>query len=151
MRILDREEHKREIELLEQELLDIYIQREKQLLEVIRDGRSIDSLIDTSGMKERYLKALAIHGPIGLTPVELNTKIKKIAWLTRPGDDHRSIKDKTISMFLLRLYRHGLADRKKEKRTWRYFININGTKRLRYYENKRKYTFSQKPIGGIQP
>ena len=142
MRILDREEHKREIKHLEQELLDIYIQREKQLLEVIKAGRSIDSQTDRSGMKEKYLKTLAIHGPIGLTPAELNTKTKKIAWLTRPGDDHRTVKDKTISMFLLRLYRHGLADRKKEKRTWRYFININGTERLRYYENKRKGIFS---------
>ena len=40
---------------------------------------------------------------------------------------------KTVSMFLNRLCRSGLAKRKAEGRTYRYFITVSGRKRLNYY------------------
>ena len=79
---------------------------------------------------------IKVYGDIGLTPLELFEKSH--LYLERQGEGMVSHNFKAISMFLLRLKRHGLARREKEMRTFRYFITINGLERRSYYKSHKK-------------
>ena len=129
-------ELRKKIEEIENLRLDKYLIIERKMLEAVRAGRPVDPrFIDLSGMKERYLEALAVYSSLGLTPRELYEK--RVEWLWRPGEK-MSKRIKTISMFLRRLRLDGLARRKREDRTFRYFITLSGRRRLSYYRNQKR-------------
>jgi hypothetical protein len=83
-------------------------------------------------------RALFTYGQLGLLSRELYQKRR--IWLCRPGEGDVPRRAKTVSMFLNRLSRAGLVSRKREGHTYRYFITMNGRKRLGYYQtlSKRK-------------
>jgi hypothetical protein len=119
----------------------------KKIVEALKRGNPIETLmVSCPKMKQRYLEALAIYGRFGLTPQELHQK--RMIWLYCPKENIRLFRAKTVSMFLNRLYRSGLAERKTEGRTYRYFITLNGHKRLNCYSKKQEAlprTFGNSP------
>jgi len=107
----------------------------KRISEALKKGTSIETLLESfPKMKERYLTALAAYGSFGLTPQELHKK--RMIWLYCPSENI-TFRVKTISMFLNRLYRGGLVERRAEGRTYRYFITLSGRNRLNYYSQTR--------------
>lgn len=134
---MQRREYVAKIAELEDLRLRLYILVEEQMARALSEGRSTDpSLVDSSSMKERHLEALDAHGRFGLTPQELHEK--RTVWLWRPGERMPTIRVKTISMFLNRLCRDNLVSRKREGRTFRYFIDENGRSRLKHYRDLRE-------------
>lgn len=104
----------------------------KRISEALRKGTPIETLLKSfPKMKQRYLEALGAYGSFGLTPQELHEK--RMIWLYYPEEYTMLFRVKTVSMFLNRLCRSGLAERKAEGRTYRYFITSSGRKRLNYY------------------
>jgi len=121
---------------LENRRLDVNLAIADRMLEAVKNGISIEGKhTDLSGKKERYLEALSCYQPWGLTPEELYEK--RQVWLWHPGEPE-VLRVKTVSLFLLRLKRDGLASRIRESHSWRYFIKKDGIKRLEFYIEKRK-------------
>jgi len=135
----NRELHKRlqrsKIQELEELRLEYNTILTKRISEALKKGTPIETLLKSfPKMKERYLTALAAYGSFGLTPQELHEK--RMIWLYCPSEDI-TLRVKTISMFLNRLCRGGLAERKAEGRAYRYFITLSGRNRLNYYSQTR--------------
>ena len=108
----------------------------KKTSEALKKGTPLEMLLKSfPRMKQRYLEALAVYGSFGLTPQELHEKRR--IWLYYPDEVTVLWRVKTVSMFLNRLGRSGLAERKEEGRTYRYFITVSGRKRLNYYIQMR--------------
>jgi hypothetical protein len=123
------------IQELEELRLEYNTILEKRIFEAFNKGTLVETLLKSfPKTKERYLKALAAYGSFGLTPQELHEK--RMIWLYCPSEGITP-KVKTISMFLNRLCRGGLAERKAEGRTYRYFITLSGRKRFNYYSQTR--------------
>ncbi len=134
---MERQEQKKRIGELECFRLEYFLIIERKMAEALKSGKPPESVfVDFSGIKERYLEALGVYGSLGLTSRELYGTRK--VWLERPGEKYVFGRVKTVSMFLNRLRRADLVDRKREGREYRYFITINGRKRLHYYENLSK-------------
>jgi len=126
--------------------LDYYCRAEEQIAEMRMRGEPVDtSILFSSGKKERYLQALRLYSCIGLTAKELYEK--RFSWLCQPGEKE-DFRLKTISMFLCRLYKNGLAGRRRcdWSKAYRYFITENGEKKLAYYKktSDRKTDFLTK-------
>ena len=132
---MEKDEFKKKIEQLEDCRINYYLVNVKKIGEALNSGRSSESVfVDFSRMKERYLEAICTYGQLGLLSRELYEK--RGIWLWRPGEgDVPSARLKTVSMYLNRLSRAGLVYRKREGREYRYFITMNGRKRLYYYQN----------------
>ena len=114
--------------------LDYYCRAEKKIAEMRKKGEPVDtSILFSSGKKQRYLQALRSYDCIGLTAKELHEK--RYCWLYQPGEEE-DFRLKTISMFLSRLYKKGLASRRRcdWSKAYRYYITENGEKKLAYYE-----------------
>jgi hypothetical protein len=123
---------RRRIQELEDLRLDNNIILIKKKCEALNKGISLETLSKSfPRMKQRYLEALNVYGSFGLTPQELHENRR--FWLSSPYEVTVFWRVKTVSMFLNRLCRGGLAERKSEGRTYRYFITLNGRKRLNYY------------------
>ena len=119
-----------------QELEELRLQNNIKLAKEISEALNKSISLETPSksfprLKQRYLEALNVYGIIGLTPQELHEK--RIIWLYSPDVVTLLWRVKTVSMFLNRLSRSGLAERKAEGRTYRYFITLSGRKRLNYY------------------
>jgi hypothetical protein len=124
--------HRRRIQELEGLRLEYNTILTKKTSEALKKGTPIETLLKSSQkMKQKYLQALAAYGSFGLTPQELHKK--RMIWLYYPNEGTVLFRVKTVSMFLNRLCRSGLAERKAEGRTYRYFITVSGRKRLNYY------------------
>jgi hypothetical protein len=127
---------RRRIQELEDLRLDYNIILIKKKCEALKKGTPLDPLSKSCPrMKQRYLEALNVYGSFGLTPQELHESRK--IWLASPYEATLLWRVKTVSMFLNRLCRNGLAERKAEGRTYRYFITSSGRKRLNYYSRTR--------------
>jgi hypothetical protein len=127
--------HRRKIQELEDLRLEHNIILTKGISEALKRGTPTENLLRSfPKMKQRYLEALAAYGRFGLTPQEFYEK--RMIWLYSPNED-TTVRVKTISMFLNRLSRGSLAERKVEGRTYRYFITLGGHSRLNYYFKTR--------------
>jgi hypothetical protein len=111
------------------ELLELI---EKWAKEARMEKEHEDDYPETS---ELILKALAIFKRHGLTPNELYDKYNFL--LSGPYEKWNSHSYHAVSMLLIRACSNGLADRIRETKTYRYFINSNGESRLEYYRKKR--------------
>ncbi len=124
------------IQELERLVLEYNMILTKRISVEVKNGASMETLLESfPKMKERYLKALVAYGSFGLTSQELYEK--RMIWLYCPKENTALFRVKTVSMFLNRLYRGGLAERKAEGRTYRYFITLSGRNRLNYYSRTR--------------
>jgi DNA-binding MarR family transcriptional regulator len=123
--------HRSKIQELEDLRLDYNKILTVKITKALKQGVPIeDTLKSFHKMKGRYLEALCAYGSFGLAPQELHKK--RSIWLYCPNEE-TTVRVKTVSMFLNRLGRSGLAERKVEGRTYRYFITASGRKRLNYY------------------
>ena len=128
--------HRSKIQELEGLRLEYNTILTKKTSEALKKGTPLEMLLKSfPRMKQRYLEALAVYGSFGLTPQELHESRK--IWLASPYEATLLWRVKTVSMFLNRLCRSGLAERKTEGRTYRYFITLSGRKRLNYYIKMR--------------
>ena len=126
---------RRKIQEIEDLRLDTQKSLEVKITKALNQGAPIeDTLKSFLKMKGRYLKALEVYGRFRLAPQELHEKRR--SWLYCPLEETTD-RVKTVSMFLNRLRRSGLAERKAEGRTYRYFITSSGRKRLNYYSRTR--------------
>jgi hypothetical protein len=127
--------HKWKIQELEDLRIEYNTILARRMSEALKRGIPTENLLRSfPKTKQRYLEALAACGRLGLTPYELHEK--RLIWLYSPNED-TTVRVKTISMFLNRLHRCGLAERKTEGRSYRYFITLSGHNRLNYYSKTR--------------
>jgi hypothetical protein len=131
--MIDKQSERKRIRNLELARLEQHNLKGRKMLEAYKSGRSEKQFLDHSGMKRRYLEALAAYRNFGLTPSELCDKTRYLTWLCSPGEEPPHPRLKTISMFLRRLANAGLVSREKDGREYRYFLAISGVKRLSYY------------------
>ena len=122
-----------------QEVEDLRLQNSMKLVNEISEAHNKGISLETLSksfprMKQRYLEALNVYGRFGLTPQELHESRK--IWLDSPYEVTVLWRVKTVSMSLNRLCRGGLAKRKAEGRTYRYFITSSGYNRLTYYSKR---------------
>jgi len=106
---------------------------QRRMMEDAKAGRTTED--DFPRMTESVLEVLTVYRRFGMTPHELHDK--QGIWLRRPGDRlvFRSLK--AISMLMSRVRSAGLAERRKEAKTYICFINANGSSRLDYSRKKR--------------
>jgi len=128
--------HRSKIQELEELRLEYNKILTERILKALRQGVPMEATLKSfPKMKERYLEALRVYGSFGLAPQELHEK--RMTWLYCPKEKTALFRVKTVSMFLNRLCRSGLAERRREGRTYRYFITLSGRKRLNYYIQMR--------------